>query len=36
MALSTSRISTVRGRPTVLTGIKGWMISHCSSVRSEG
>src|SRR5512135_741657 len=36
MAWSTSRIATVRGRPTVLTGIRGWMISHGSSVRSEG
>src|SRR5262245_47773660 len=36
MALRTSRIATVRGRPVVLMGIRGLMISHCSSVRSDG
>src|SRR4051794_8924548 len=36
MVLSTSRMSTVRGRPRGEAGIRGRRTSHCSSVKSDG
>src|ERR1700735_4457052 len=36
MALTISRRSMMRGRPTPGEGISGWMMAHCASVMSEG